>query len=300
MRADIPRGPLRGPIHGLITAAAVAGWVLVAAAAPAADEFNMKVTSAGIQLGGHVSGPPLPAGGLANRPVLLEFWGIHCPPCIKSIPLLETMHQEFGPQGLVVVGAHAQGGGADEIRKAVADLKATFTIVERAQVAEGMDFNGIPHCMLFDHTGECVYRGSPFSLGDLAARVTAQAPSAVLEGRTLAKLVVFNEMLKHEQMHGPALKKARGMTKAKDAEAAAEAQYVVEKLEARGRTMLEKAAADRPADPLAAAQQLDRCAAVFKGTDIGTDATRELRELKKDPAFQAALQAARAQKPGRQ
>jgi thiol-disulfide isomerase/thioredoxin len=297
MRADLPRGPLRGPIHVLVTAAAVAGWVLVAAAAPAADEFNMKVTAAGIQLGGHVSGPPLPVDGLANRPVLLEFWGIHCPPCIKSMPLLESMHQQLGPQGLVVVGAHAQGGGADDIRKAVTDLKATFTIVERAQVAEGMDFNGIPHCMLFDHTGACVYRGSPFSVGDLAARVTAQAPSAVLEGRTLGKLVAFNEMLKHEQMHGPALKKARGMTKAKDAEAAAEAQYVVEKLEARGRTMLEKAAADKPADPLAAAQLLDRCAAVFKGTDIGTDAAKELRELRKDPAFQAALRAARTMKP---
>jgi hypothetical protein len=65
-----------------------------------------------------------------------------------------------------------------------------------------------------------------------------------------------------------------------------------------GRTMLERAAADKPADPLAAALLLDRCAAVFKGTDIGTDATRELRELRKDSAFHAALRAARTTKPG--
>jgi thiol-disulfide isomerase/thioredoxin len=293
MRAASPRGS----VDRLVTGAAMAACLLAIASAPAADEFNMKVTAAGIQLGGHVSGPPLAADGLANRPVLLEFWGIHCPPCIKSMPLLESMHQELGPQGLVVVGAHAQGGGADDIRKAVTELKVTFTIVEQARVADGMDFNGIPHCLLFDHTGACVYRGSPFSVGDLAARVTAQSPSAVLEGRTLAKLVAFNELLKHEQMHGAALKKARGMTKAKDAEAAAEAQYVVEKLEARGRTMLEKAAADKPSDPLAAAMLLDRCATVFKGTDIGTDATRDLREIKKDPAFQAAMRAARTKQP---
>ncbi len=110
----------------------------------AAEPGDERITLAGLQLGRHVSGPACTAESLAHRPVLLEFWGIHCPPCLKSMPLLEEMHRTLGPQGLVVIGAHAQDGSADEIRAAVTQREVTFTIVEQAVVQGGMDFTGIP------------------------------------------------------------------------------------------------------------------------------------------------------------
>ncbi|MFM8414449.1 MAG: TlpA disulfide reductase family protein, partial [Planctomycetota bacterium] len=124
-----------------------------------AAEFNMDVTAAGIRPGDHVAGPVLSNDSLAHRVVLLEFWGVNCPPCIRSMPLLEELHKTLGPQGLVVIGAHAQGGTAEELKRKVAQLRVSFTILDGAQVEGGADFQGIPHCMLFDHTGKCVYRG---------------------------------------------------------------------------------------------------------------------------------------------
>lgn len=269
--------------------------VAVAAAArqaSAGDEPNLGFTLAGLRLGRHVSGPPCTPESLAHRPVLLEFWGIHCPPCLKSMPILEKMHQSLGPQGLVVIGAHAQDGGPDEIRAAVAQLGATFTIVEQASVEGGMDFTGIPHCMLFDHTGTCVYRGSPFEVGEAALAVVKAAPGAVLQGRTLEKLTAFNELVRNERQFGVALKKAKGLMASKNADMATEAEFVVDRLEARGKEMLDEADARKANDPLAAVETLQRCAAAFKGSEIGIDADRRLKEWKKDAAFRAAVKAA--------
>lgn len=158
---------------------------LAAAAVPrmAAAEFAMNVTAAGVTWAAHVSGPPLAGESVSNRVMLLEFWGVNCPPCLRSMPLLEELHRTLGPQGLVVVGAHAQGVTPDEIRAKVAELGVTFTIVDSASVEGGMDFEGIPHCMLFDHTGSCVYR-APFDVqaavaaADLAQRCAAAANAA--------------------------------------------------------------------------------------------------------------------------
>lgn len=263
------------------------------AAAEAGDE---KITLAGLQLGRHVSGPACTAESLGHRPVLLEFWGIHCPPCLKSLPLLEEMHRTLGPQGLVVIGAHAQEGSADEIRAAVAQREVTFTIVEQAAVQGGMDFTGIPHCMLFDHTGKCVYRGSPFEAGDAVLAAVKAAPGAVLQGRTLVKLAAFNEMVRNERQYGAALKKAKGLANSKNADTAAEAAFVVERLEAHGREMLEDAGSRKGDDPLGAMEVLQRCALAYRGSDIGTEADRTLREWKKDAEFRAAVKAAVAER----
>jgi thiol-disulfide isomerase/thioredoxin len=271
----------------VVIAAIPAAWQ-----ASAADGPNLEFTIAGLRLGRQVSGLPCTPESLAHRPVLLEFWGIHCPPCLKSMPKLEELHRGLGPQGLVVIGAHAQDGTPDEVRAAAVDRGATFAIVEHATVEGGMDFDGIPHCMLFDHTGKCVYRGSPFEVHDAAVAVVKAAPGAVLQGRTLEKLTAFNELVRNERQFGVALKKAKGLTASKNADMAAEAEFVVERLEAWGKEMLDEADARKANDPLVAVETLQRCALAFKGSEIGIDADKLLKQWKKDAEFRAAVKAA--------
>jgi thiol-disulfide isomerase/thioredoxin len=256
-----------------------------------AGEFAMDVGTADIRLGPHVSGPQVTEQSLAHRVVLLEFWGLNCPPCIRSMPMLDELHRSFGPQGLVIVGAHAQGGTAADIGPKVKELGVGFTIVEQAMVQGGMDFQGIPHCMLFDHAGTCVFRGSPFEVGDAVARAVADAPAAVMEGRKLVKLAALEKLLIDERSFGAVLKKARGMIAAKDAETAAEARFVVERLESRGRRMLDEARTIGPGDPLGAVGLAQRCSATFEGSDLGVEAATLLRTWKKDKAFQDSLRA---------
>jgi thiol-disulfide isomerase/thioredoxin len=251
----------------------------------------MNVTTAGIRPGGHVAGPPLSADALTNRVVLLEFWGVNCPPCIRSMPMLQELHQTLGPHGLVVIGAHAQGGSAEELRPQVAKLGVTFTILDNARVEGGADFQGIPHCMLFDHTGKCVYRGSPFNAQEAVVAAVKAAPGSILEGRTLAKLPELNTLLRDERQFGTVLKKARGLASSGDAETADEAKFVVEKIEAYGRRLLDEARSGREADPVRSAENVQRCAVLFKGSDLGIEAAKLNGEWKKDKQFQASVKA---------
>ncbi len=256
-----------------------------------AAEFNMAVTAAGIRPGGHVSGPQLTPESLANRVVLLEFWGLNCPPCIRSMPLLEELHTTLGPHGLVVIGAHAQGGAAEELKGKVAQLNVSFTILDRASVEGGSDFQGSPHCMLFDHTGTCVYRGSPFNAQDAVVAAVKAAPGSILEGHTLVKLPEFNALLRDESQFATVLKKARGLTSSGDAEMAEEAKFVVEKIEAYGQRLLAEARSGKEADPARAAENVQRCVVLFKGSEIGTEAAKLNGEWKKDRKFQASVKA---------
>lgn len=268
------------------------GFVIAALALGGATRGeNMQITTADITLGAHVSGPAITVGDLAGRVAVLEFWGIHCPPCIASMPHLEEAYQKLGPQGLVVIGAHSQGGDVAEVRKTVADLGVTFPIVAEAQVRNGMDFNGIPHCMVFDHTGTCVYRGSPGGAAEIVTTAVQAAPGSVLGGRTLVKLAAAGQMLKNDANWGTVVKKVKSLLASKDEETASEAKFIVEKVEGRGREMLEQARGLAASDPLGAATLAQRLSVSFKGGDIGKDATALLAEWKKDKQFQAAVKA---------
>jgi hypothetical protein len=145
--------------------------------------------------------------------------------------------------------------------------------------------------MLFDHTGKCVYRGSPFRAHDAILAAVKAAPSPILAGRTLEKLAALNEALRNEAAYGPALRKAASLTGSKDAATAEEAKFVVEKLEAHGRRMLGDGVAMKEANPLGAADLVHRCATAFKGSDVGTEAAATLRDWRKDKAFQTAVKA---------
>ena len=268
-----------------IAAVCLLGQFAVATAA------NMNITPASVRLGSLVAGSQVSADMLQQRVVLLQFWGVECPVCTQWLPKLEELAQELGPQGLVVISAHHQAGSIDDIRRKAADLGITFPVFDKATIKDGMDFEALPHAVLFDHTGRCIYRGAPGELQEALVAAVKAAPASVFEGRVFKKIAAFNIPVKGEQQYGQTLRRAKGMLDAKDETTVEEATYVVEKLEARGRGMLDDAKTKRESDPVTALDLLQRCSAGFKGTELGTEATGLLKDWKKDAEFQTVLKA---------
>src|SRR4030095_11118987 len=54
----------------------------------------------GVSLDGSAYNPAERKG----KPVLLDFWATLCGPCIRSMPTLEKIHNDYRDQGLVVLG----------------------------------------------------------------------------------------------------------------------------------------------------------------------------------------------------
>jgi hypothetical protein len=205
------------------------------------------------------------------------------------MPKLVRLYSEWGSQGLVIIGAHAQGGTHDEVRHVAQSKGVNYTITERGSVKGGNDFSGIPHCMLFDHTGKCIYRGSPDAAEALAVRAVAEAPPWILEGKKLSKLASLNSALRREANFGTVLHQVKEKTASKDAATAEEAGYIADKLSAYAHKLLEDAKAKKDSEPGVAWSLANRIATNFKTSDPGKEAAELVAEWKKDKEFQTEV-----------
>jgi len=262
------------------------------AARQPAGKFSLDFTTANIALGDPLAGSELTAESLQHRVVLLAYWGLDCPVCAATLSRLETMHRTLGPAGLVVIGPNARGGDEALIEKTIESLGVTFPLVSNTVVEGGMDFETIPHLMLFDHTGRCIARGSPNDVADKVSRAVQAAPPPVLAGRKLEKLASLEKMLRNEAKFGVVLRKAGELVSSAEEATAAEAAYVSEKLSAYADKLLADAETAKAADAYAAAGILQRVATAYRGLDAGKRAADLQREWKRDQQFTNGLRAA--------
>ena len=101
-------------------------------------------------------GSPLSSADLRGKVVLIDFWATWCQPCKKEMPGYQTLVDEYGSRGLVVIGfkfdtmpdtedpaQFAKGIGVHyPLAVATEDVKQKFGGIE-----------GLPTTMLYDRQG---------------------------------------------------------------------------------------------------------------------------------------------------
>ncbi len=251
-----------------------------------------SITLDGLTLGKTVYGKEWKIDELRNRVVLVEMWGIRCPPCVASLPKLSKWQEKYEQQGLVIIGIHRQRASNDALREFVKKKNVKFTIVATGRL-EGDRAGGIPRCYLFDSTGKCVFSGHPSDVLTPLKEALAKAPFAALGDRELVKLKSIGNALKKGMPPVKALKKAEGLLESADEQTADEAAYIVESLTKWGEKRVERAQAGKDSEPVTCVAELKSVVKGFAGTDIASKASETLALLKKDDAFQAELTLAR-------
>ena len=93
---------------------------------------------------------------LRGKVALVNFWATWCPPCRKEMPDMETLHQRFGPRGLVILAISDEI--AAKVQPFLAERHYTFPILldPVRQVNKLFDIQGIPKSFLYDRTGKMV------------------------------------------------------------------------------------------------------------------------------------------------
>ena len=90
---------------------------------------------------------------LRGKTVLLDFWATWCGPCLRAMPHLQKLHEEFGDQGLVIVGINAET--AERARRYMQKKGYTFIslVDEGHQVTELYQIRGLPTTVIIDKEG---------------------------------------------------------------------------------------------------------------------------------------------------
>lgn len=107
-------------------------------------------------------GGELQMATLRGQPLLLNFWGSWCPPCVAEMPELDLFAREMAPSGWRVLGL------AVDNPKAVRDFLATrpvgYTIAlagfEGANLSRqlGNTQGGLPYTVAFDAAGRVTHQ----------------------------------------------------------------------------------------------------------------------------------------------
>ena len=156
-----------------ITVAVVAISVL-ATAALGAQQWK------GLTDENYYSGPKITADDLAGKVVLVDEWGINCPPCRALLPHMQKLWNANKGKPFVLIGSHRQGRAPEKVKELVDANKLTYPVYDYAGlVDEPSNGGGLPHMYVVNHRGKVVYSGRSHDECVAAVQAAIQAVGAM-------------------------------------------------------------------------------------------------------------------------
>jgi len=108
-------------------------------------------------LGRTLEARPISMADLRGKVLVVNFWASWCLECRPEMPMLERLHRELAPRGLVVVGINAREE-KDAVRRYAKDLVLTFPLVldQDGKINAAYGVIGLPTTFLVGRDGRAV------------------------------------------------------------------------------------------------------------------------------------------------
>ena len=145
------------PVAAIALAFLTAGLIWMAVAAPTiAAEPAPDYVAAQLAGDGELS-----LRDLRGEVVLLNTWATWCHPCREEMPVLQELQDDYGANGLQVIGVSIDNGdAAARIREFADNVGVTFTLLRDPKNTFSRTFrtSGVPETLLIGRNGELLYR----------------------------------------------------------------------------------------------------------------------------------------------
>jgi len=91
-----------------------------------------------------------------DKVVLVHFWATFCIPCLGEMPVLESLWQQYGGEGLVVLGIAGDRGNTEIVREFAEKTGVSFPVVHDAngRVRNQYEVAALPTTYLVGHDGK--------------------------------------------------------------------------------------------------------------------------------------------------
>ena len=98
---------------------------------------------------------PLTLESLKGKVVVVDFWATWCGPCIRSIPKTNKWMDDYGDQGLVVIGV-CHSRGAEKMGATVKDKEIRYPVAAdlSGKTIAAWKANGFPDYYIIDRAGK--------------------------------------------------------------------------------------------------------------------------------------------------
>lgn len=156
----------------------------------------------------YYSGPKLSEKELEGKVVLVDEWGVNCPPCRMLLPLMQKFWAANRNGPFVLIGSHRQGRMPAEVKALVDENRITYPVYDLAGVRNEPDNGmGLPFMYVLNHRGRVVYSGrdheKAFASVQQAVKAIGALPS-LCEGvepdafKTMVKSLVLGNAIKSQ------------------------------------------------------------------------------------------------------
>lgn len=107
------------------------------------------------------TGDSLQFSELKGKLFLIDFWYRACAPCIKAMPFLDSMHHQYGKQGLTVIGLNPydyKRKGSDKFNTFLERHKVDYTLAYiKSSVKKDFSVRLFPTLYFVDAQGKVLY-----------------------------------------------------------------------------------------------------------------------------------------------
>jgi hypothetical protein len=206
------------------------------------------------------------------------------------MPHLVKWHDDLSDGGLAVIGMHVQGGEESAVKAKAKALGMRFTVTDGGSIS-GVKAGGIPHCVLFDHTGKMVYEGLPKDAEGKVREAFADMLAAEAGGKPSKSVTAALDGFKKGGTAADLLKKLGAVRDGGDPTPAKEAKTIIARMQSGAQTRIDEAKRGMKDDPIAAYDSAVQVSGRWKGTAVGKEASELTAKLKDDKAVAAELKA---------